>query len=271
MPDFVIVFDLETVPCWPTVARINGLDETDEDGCREALGEKFPKHIFHKVCAIAALVAERTPEGLEVRSLGAPHIGERTEAELLQGFVNRIDDLRPHLISFNGASFDLPVVRYRCLVHSISAPGLDRRNYFHRYGESHTDLCDLLSCFSSQGKLSLDALCCALAFPSPKADGMDGSKVAEYIGSGRIAEVAAYAEGDVIATYRVWLRYQLFCGRLTRDAYEASEANLLEFVRDRIAVKPHLAYLADGVKGPSPPLDVAPTDSGLSALTPLML
>src|SRR5829696_7398850 len=249
MPEFVIAWDLETVPDLSCVARVHKLDETDEDGCREALGEKFPKHIFHKVCAIAALVAERTSEGLEVRSLGAPHMGERTEAELLQGFVNRIDDLRPHLISFNGASFDLLVVRYRCLVHSISAPGLDRRNYFHRYGESHTDVCDLLSCFSSQGKLSLNALCCALALPSPKSDGMDGSKVGEYVAAGRIAEVAAYAEGDVIATYRVWLRINSFAdgspATLTRRARRTSWSLFASGSR----VKPHLGYLVASPPG----------------------
>jgi hypothetical protein len=72
--EFVVAWDLESVPDLSCVARVHKLDETDEDGCRETLGEKFPKHVFHKVACIGALVAERTPTGWEVRSLGAPHV-----------------------------------------------------------------------------------------------------------------------------------------------------------------------------------------------------
>jgi Predicted 3'-5' exonuclease related to the exonuclease domain of PolB len=31
--------------------------------------------------------------------------------------------LTPQLVTFNGNSFDLPVLRYRAMVHGISAPG----------------------------------------------------------------------------------------------------------------------------------------------------
>ena len=71
MSDWVIAWDLETVPDLACVARVNHLDETDDDGCREALGEKFPEHIFHKIACIGALVAERSDSGWQVRSLGA--------------------------------------------------------------------------------------------------------------------------------------------------------------------------------------------------------
>jgi 3'-5' exonuclease len=137
------------------------------------------------------------------------------------------------------------------MMNRVSAPGLECRNYFHRYSDSHIDLCDLLSSFSSQRKLTLEALCCALDIPG-KPDGMDGSKVAEYGASGRLAEVAGYCESDVIATYRIWLRYQLFCGKLTRDAYEASEANLLSFITERALTKPHLSYLIEPTIPTSP-------------------
>ena len=84
--------------------------------------------------------------------------------------MDRVNDLRPCLVSFNGASFDLPVLRYRAMMNRVAAPGLECRNDFHRYSESHVDLCDVLSCYSSPGKLKLDALCCALGLPG-KPDG----------------------------------------------------------------------------------------------------
>jgi len=38
--------------------------------------------------------------------------------------------------------------------------------------------------------------------------------VEKYYRDGHIREIAEYCEGDVVNTYRVWLRYELFRGRL---------------------------------------------------------
>src|SRR5215207_6269634 len=103
--DHVLVWDLETVPDLPCVARVNGFDERDEAAAREALGEKFPKHIFHKIVCIGALIAERVEGVWIVRSLGAPNVNERSEAELIQTFVDRIAEFRPQLVGFNTGGF----------------------------------------------------------------------------------------------------------------------------------------------------------------------
>ena len=52
-----------------------------------------------------------------------------------------------------------------------------------------------------------------------------------------------YRETDVISTYRIWLIYELFRGNLTRAEFQASEAHLLSFIRERVATKPHLLFL----------------------------
>src|SRR5262249_21692879 len=66
-----------------------------------------------------------------------------------------------------------------------------------------------------------------------KPQGMDGGEVEKYYRDGRIKEIAQYCESDVINTYRVWLRYELFRGKLTTQSYEASEANLQKFLEAR--------------------------------------
>jgi hypothetical protein len=88
----------------------------------------------------------------------------------------------------------------------------------------------------------LHELCRALGFPG-KPDGMHGGEVDRYVQEGRIAEVAAYCETDVVNTYRVWLVYELFRGTLSRPEFDASETNLLEFMRERVGVKTHLQFL----------------------------
>ena len=55
----------------------------------------------------------------------------------ISSFVNRIVELSPQLITFNGSSFDLPVLRYCAMVHGVAAPGLALRPYFNRYTEDN--------------------------------------------------------------------------------------------------------------------------------------
>jgi predicted PolB exonuclease-like 3'-5' exonuclease len=55
-----------------------------------------------------------------VEALGAPHVGERT--------VGKIGELSPQFVTFNGNGFDLPVLRYRAMIHAVAAPGLAERS-----------------------------------------------------------------------------------------------------------------------------------------------
>ena len=128
------------------------------------------------------------------------------------------------------------------MVNGISAPGLSSRPYFNRYTEDAVDLCDLLSSFSPHTKASLHELCRVMGLPGKPA-GIIGADVEKFVGEGRIKEVADYCESDVVNTYRVWLRYELFRGRLSYEVFQASEINLQDFIRTRGNAKPHLSEL----------------------------
>jgi 3'-5' exonuclease len=175
----VIVWDLETVPDLAAAARMLDLSNAPEAEVREALGSSFPKHPLHKIACIGALIASRQPEGWRVDALGAPHIGERSEAKLISDFVGKIGELRPQLITFNGHSFDLPVLRYRAMVNRLSAAGLQVRQYFHRYTDDALDLCDVLGSYVPGGKVKLDEVSKILGLTG-KPDRVDGSRVEEW-------------------------------------------------------------------------------------------
>src|SRR5262245_39846004 len=238
----VIVWDLETVPDVPGFAAANDLVGKPEADVREVLGNRFPKHIYHTIVCIGALVAHRESDHWEVDALGAPHVGERSEKQLIAAFCDKIAELKPQLVTFNGNSFDLPVLRYRAMIHGVSAPGLAARLYFNRYTEDTVDLCDILSSFVPHTKASLNELSKIMGLPG-KPEGIDGNEVERYFLEGKIKEIAEYCETDVLNTYQVWLRYELFRGRLSGSEHQASERNLADFIRGR--VNPHSLQAPD--------------------------
>ncbi len=126
MSPSVIVWDLETVPDLAGFAAANDLVGKSDVEVREAIGDKFPKHIYHSIICIGALIAHREPDHWAVDAVGAPHVGERTEKQLIAGFCDKIAELSAQLITFNGNSFDLPVALPSNDARSIRAGAFGR-------------------------------------------------------------------------------------------------------------------------------------------------
>jgi 3'-5' exonuclease len=76
-----------------------------------------------------------------------------------------------------------------------------------------------------------------------KPDGISGAEVEKYYRDGHILQIAEYCKSDVLNTYRVWLRYELFRGWLADTEFAASEACLIDIIKARESAKPHLANL----------------------------
>ena len=77
MKPSIIVWDLETVPDLGGFAAANDLVGKSDVEVREAIGDKFPKHIYHSIVCIGALIAHRELDHWAVDAVGAPHVGER--------------------------------------------------------------------------------------------------------------------------------------------------------------------------------------------------
>lgn len=114
------------------------------------------------------------------------------------------------------------------MLHNVFAPGMHNRAYFHRYTDDNVDLCDVLSSFSYGGKVKLDELSRIMGLPG-KSEGIDGSQVERYFKAGRIQEISDYCKSDVLNTYRLWLRNELFRGRLDHDQFAHSETDVARF------------------------------------------
>jgi predicted PolB exonuclease-like 3'-5' exonuclease len=59
MGNNVVVWDLETVPDLAGYAAANGLVGRSDAEIREAMGDGFPKLMYHSIVCIGALVAHR--------------------------------------------------------------------------------------------------------------------------------------------------------------------------------------------------------------------
>jgi predicted PolB exonuclease-like 3'-5' exonuclease len=231
----VLCFDLETVPDVQGLRRLRPqwreLDaaEVAERAFaerRERSGSDFlPLHL-HRVVAIGC--AFRDDSGLRVRCLGTT---EDDEAKLIQDFFRLIDRYTPQLVSWNGGGFDLPVLHYRALIHSLTAPRYwelgeeDREfkwnNYIGRYHTRHLDLMDVLAMYQPRANAPLDELARLAGFAGKL--GMDGSRVWQAFAAGELAAIRDYCETDVVNTYLLYCRFQRLRGQLTDEAYRAEE------------------------------------------------
>jgi 3'-5' exonuclease len=74
--------------------------------------------------------------------------------------------------------------------------------------------------YPHSGKAAMHELCRVMGLPG-KPDGMSGEEVEKYYREGQIRDIARYCEGDVVNTYRLWLRYELFRGQLSDVGFQA--------------------------------------------------
>jgi 3'-5' exonuclease len=205
-----LVLDVETVldPLLPT---------RTSDG--------FPPAPYHQVVALGVCWFD---EAHELRRFGI--VGEgKDEESVLGDFVRFYQEYRPDLVTWNGRSFEMPVVVARCLKYGIAFPAYyGSRELRYRFTtEGHFDLMDYLSDFGASRPAPLDAVAQLIGLPGKR--GVEGRDVGPLVHRGKLADVYAYCLSDVIQTAALFLRVQLVRGVLDRAAYRrATEALLRE-------------------------------------------
>jgi hypothetical protein len=93
MTTSVIVWDIETVPDLKGFAAANGLTGKSDDEIPAAMDDKSPKHIYHSIICIGALVAHQDKGSWIFDARGAPYVSERSEKDLISSFVDRVTEL----------------------------------------------------------------------------------------------------------------------------------------------------------------------------------
>lgn len=151
---------------------------------------------------------------------------------------------RPTLVSFNGRTFDLPLLelaafRYGvCLGGWMEMSGPAYQQPRNRYNsESHLDLHDVLTNYGAtrfHGGLNLAA---SLLGKPGKMD-VQGHMVQDLYDAGGLAAINDYCRCDVLDTYFVLLRTLVLFGTLTLQREQEIVADTKQWLSDRAADVP---------------------------------
>jgi predicted PolB exonuclease-like 3'-5' exonuclease len=265
----LFVFDIETVPDLDAGRRLLDLPDAPEAEVDEALTayhlevtegrNAFLRQPFWRVVAISYLqgTVERA-EGAQAEAPGQVRYtltrlasggdAKSSERELIEGFFGYIEQASPRLVSYNGRSFDLPVLKYRAMLHGLSAPRFfdtsnKWENYTQRYADAwHTDLLEALSDYGASARVRLDEVCRVLGLPGKLET--TAEDVAGLYAAGDVASIRNYCETDVVNTYLLFLRYELLRGTISPAIHEACTGEVASYLDSERAERPHLgAYL----------------------------
>jgi len=157
---------------------------------------------------------------------------------------------RPTLVSFNGRTFDLPLLELAAFRYGLAVPGwfnLNAKSFEqarNRYNiDAHIDLQELLTNFGSTrftGGLNL----AANLLGKPGKMDVEGHMVQDLFDAGKIAEIHDYCRCDVLDTYFVFLRTRVLLGRLSLDEEHGIIAETKSWLTARAAeVRAYRLYL----------------------------
>lgn len=210
-----IVIDIETVgpSDWPAV----------DDSTREYLVDRWEKNdrIVTPTepdecaarCALEPGMARIVAVGVwsvdKDRGVALVEGRDGGEGDILCDFWSKLPK-GCRIITFNGRTFDAPMLMIRCAQLGIPSP-IDLVG--HRYDISQR--CDLLDALTfmgaSRATYSLDYWCRRFGVESPK-DGVNGAMVAPLHAAGEYQAIADYVLGDVRATAELFRRLRPMLG-----------------------------------------------------------
>jgi predicted PolB exonuclease-like 3'-5' exonuclease len=158
---------------------------------------------------------------------------------------------RPTLVSFNGRSFDMPLLELAAFRYGIPLRGWFAANAKaydqprHRYNTtSHLDLHDVLTNFGAcrfSGGLNL----AANLLGKPGKMDVQGFMVQDLYHEGSLARINDYCRCDVLDTYFVFLRVSVLLGELTLEDEQNIIAETKQWLSDNSESVPAYAeYLA---------------------------
>src|SRR5262245_5612835 len=199
-----------------------------------SLAERLPAPTAHQIGAIGVLWLDRDYSALRIGVIGEG----KSESAALGDFTRFTEERQPHLITYNGRCFDLPVLASRCLRHGIPFRYYyQQRDVRYRFSaDGHMDLMDFICDFGAARSARLDVV--AKLCGMPGKGGVDGKDVGPLVHAGQVELVRNYCLCDVVQTAAVFLRVQLLRGELTPLGYQEAIGGLISAAKNEPRVAP---------------------------------
>jgi hypothetical protein len=204
--------------------------------------EGLPPAPYHQVVALGVCWFGKNHE---IKRFGI--VGEgKTEDATLADFVRFFEGRRPDIVTWNGRSFEMPVVAARCFKHGIPfAHYYEERNLHYRFTtEGHFDLMDFLSDFGASRPAKLDTVARLIGLPGKM--GVEGKDVGPLVHAGKTEIVQSYCLSDVIQISAIFLRTQLARGILDLPAYRVAMNGLFSAADE----DPRIAHVMAAIDRP---------------------
>ena len=223
-----LVFDIESIPD-PTLVslvRTSG-QKSPSDALRECQeeimskkGTDFVPYNFHVPVSLAL-----------AKVAGDYSLKELTVLKIENGGPQKICERfwegwryynRPQLVTFNGRSFDVPLMELIAFRYGVSIPDWfdDQKPSYqqcrNRYASYHLDLYDFLCNYGASVLVGGLNVAAKILRKSGKI-GTKGDMVQELIETGRLDDVHDYCRCDVLDTYFVFLRICVLRGKISLE------------------------------------------------------
>lgn len=246
MPDAIshLVFDVESVADGELIGKVRypgeGLSPAEaiakyQAEIFEKSGTTFIPHTFQVPVAVVIGKVNQDLQLVDLVSLDEPQFRSHV---ITEHFWRGWDIYRrPKWVTFNGRSFDLPIMEMSAFRYGItlenwfSGSGYSSpRNRFN--GQSHLDLQELLTNFGAarlNGGLNL----AAQILGKPGKMGLNGEAVQQKYDEGGITEISDYCRCDVLDTYFVFLRCMVLMGKIQLDREAQLVDEVKQFLTDR--------------------------------------
>jgi predicted PolB exonuclease-like 3'-5' exonuclease len=261
-----LVFDVESVADGQLVSKIRFPGQSLEPAAaiRKYREELLSKHdsdfIPYTYQFPVSVVAAKVSSDFRLLDLVALDEPQFRPPVLTQKFWRGWEAYQhPTLISFNGRSFDLPLLELAAFRFGISLPGWmnskgpSYQQPRNRYNpESHFDLQDALTNYGAtrfSGGLNL----AATLLGKPGKMDVQGFMVQDLYDAGKIVEINDYCRCDVLDTYFVFLRAMVLLGHLSLQREQEIVSQTKKWLQERAeSVPAYRSYLDRWGDWPNP-------------------
>jgi predicted PolB exonuclease-like 3'-5' exonuclease len=225
-----LVFDIESIADGELISRVRypgegySAEKAIEVYCAERMeqyGTEFIPYTFHIPISVAIIKLTVDFRIIDIVTLDAPeyrpHVITKHFWEGWRAYK------MPTFVSFNGRTFDIPLMELAAFRYGISLPdwfNLNERTYDqkrNRYNQSaHIDLQEVITNYGAtrmNGGLNL----VANLLGKPGKMGIAGHMVQNLHNEGELSRINDYCRCDVLDTYFVFLRTKVLTGELSLD------------------------------------------------------